>query len=112
MKTQITTLFVCLVFMMSACSDEFLTEGEMLGKKIQQFAKSEDITRASAYLLKFDEEDAYYEHEISEVVFQVEGQVINLGSEYYNLSKLVKYQPEHSETYGKVLALYFDGYKE
>ena len=111
MKNQKILFVVSLLFLMSSCADEYLTEGEMLGKKIQQFTESENISKATAYLLKVDTDEAYYIEDIKEVSFSIDGQIIEIGSKYYNLNKLVKYQPESGGNSEKILGLYFDGYQ-
>ncbi|MCE4565405.1 hypothetical protein INQ51_13890 [Maribellus sp. CM-23] len=106
-------LFFLVGFLVIAsCSkDEFKTEGELMGEKVQQLANREDISSVVAYLADLNGGYTTYRKSDEARFFKIEGQVILVGRSYYNLGKLVKYKIVYDNTKSKILELYFEGYQ-
>lgn len=94
------------VTVLNSCTDDFETEGEITGKKIQALINDEYVRNVEVYVLKFIDGDSYYRLDRpATAAYYIEGQFIKTSSTYYNLNKLLKYKLEQ-----QTLKLYFDGY--
>ncbi len=97
-------IFAITVF--NSCTDDFETEGEITGKKIQALINDEHISHVEVRVLAFNNGYSYYHTEVSATaLYTIEGQFLKTDGTYYNLNKLIKY-----ENVERTLELYFDGY--
>lgn len=117
MKLNIKVLFVIWlsVLALSSCSDnldksDIKTEGELIGEKLIELTSKEYISKATTYLYYHNYSNSYVDDEEYRKPFEISGQIIKVGSTYYNLNKLIKYkiQKENNSMY---LILSFEGFK-
>ena len=91
-KMKIVLTCVVFVLFLSCSKVEILTEGEKIGQEIAALAKSENVSLATTYILAYYNAEAYLTTDVYQAPFEISGQIIKVGSTYYNLSRLTKYK--------------------
>ena len=111
-KTKFTFFLLSIMLIFNSCSkeDEFKTDGELVGEHIQNLVNSENIKLATTYLVEYVGDNIVTWSDEYQTSFSIEGQIIKVGTTYYNLNMLVKYQVD-TDNGNKILLLYFDGFQ-
>jgi len=104
MKTNIQkSTFLLFLVLLLGCSKEsdYKSEGELTGDRLKEVVQSQLISVASVYLMPTGYNVAFQD------TFIIDGQFIQVGTNFYNLNKLVKYNT--TLTFEKAtLELYFE----
>ncbi|MDR3653094.1 MAG: hypothetical protein P4L34_09010 [Paludibacter sp.] len=108
MKKILTLILVLSSFVSCSNQAPLNTDGQLIGAQILQLVNSEGVTKATTYLLNYSGAEPVYTTDEYQQSFIIGDQIIQVGSSYYNLSKLTKYEII-SQNNSKYLILYFDG---
>lgn len=96
-RVKTSCLFLVLLLFFASCSKEdYLTDGERIGKELQTIINDNDIE----WVEKRDIEHYYAGKEYSN--FNISNGFISFGNEHYNLNHLIYYYTEKKDPYDLV----------
>lgn len=102
-KTLLLFVVMTLPVLQSCQKDDYLTSAEQKGVELQKVCASKNVSTANALTFVYSD-NTWYSEAIGN--FEIKGSYITMGTHYYSLDSLFKYDFLTTQN-GVVLLLYF-----